>query len=355
MSELLNDRLNLEILENICSGIGVEVNVSELSNIHQKHRNTIKTQVEALFENEIINKPIYPFMWLYKAYPLLVIARADLPKNDVIGNFLRDDEHTFGVFYVRDEEYNTLLIEYHENLYAYNRWKEEIVTKKKIPPRETRYPAHSLFFSNQNIIKYQPFSPILMIEKRYKNGGTFAINDYKINNLCLKILKSLLQGEGIRTNENLLAEKLNVNRKTIERRIALLLQEKIISKPACRFPRFFVPPGQILVYCLMELKKSKEKIVKAIKADPHVPLALDANIGRYNLLIFKVFLNVEEHFQWQDRYDSRFPDSIGAMKTLILSPTMTVTINQQKVSLGIIRKRKKLLHGKELMESIKRQ
>jgi len=34
---------------------------------------------------------------------------------------------------------------------------------------------------------------------------------------------------------------------------------------------------------------------------------------------------------------------------------MTVTINQQKVSLGIIRKRKKLLHGKELMESIKRQ
>ena len=37
MNDLLNDELNLQILENICSGIGVEVNISELSRLLKKH------------------------------------------------------------------------------------------------------------------------------------------------------------------------------------------------------------------------------------------------------------------------------------------------------------------------------
>lgn len=72
-----------------------------------------------------------------------------------------------------------------------------------------------------------------------------------------------------------------------------------------------------------------------------------------NIHLFRVFLNIEEHFQWEAEYDSRFPGSIGSMKKMFLSPQMTVSIDQQKVSLGIIRRRKELLHGRELIETVK--
>jgi len=353
MSELLKDRLNLDILDNICYGTGVEVNISALSKTFKKHRNTIQNQVKALFEHRIINTPIYPFIWLYQEYPLMVVVRAELPKTEEIDRFLREDQHIFGAFYVRDEEYNTLLIEYHNNLHSYGEWKKKIVEEHKIPPREIRYPAHALFFSNTHIIKYQPHSPIFKMENKYESGEELEINGFKMNILCFQILKALVLGNGIRTNENLLAKKLNVHRRTIERRISSLLRENIITKPACRFPKFFVPPNQILVYCLVEIKKSKDKIINAIKSDPCIPLALETSMGRYNMLLFKVFFSVEDHFKWEERYDNRFPDCIGAMKKIVLSPQMTASIDQQKVSLNIIQQRKEWLHGKDLIESVK--
>jgi hypothetical protein len=344
--------LNLELLENICSGIGVEVNINALSRIFKKHRNTIKDQAMALFDHKVINHPIYPFMWLYQEYPLLVIARAELPKTDQIDKFLKEDEHIFGAFYVRDEEYNTLLIEYHKDLFAYAEWRKQIANENKIPPRDIRYPSHSLYFTTKNIIKYQPYSPIYVMEEKFRKDGEMEINGYQMNDLCFEIMKKLLLGEGIRTNENQLAEKLGVHRKTIERRIAMLLKENIIGKPICRFPKFFVLSNQILVYYLLEIKKSQDKIIKAIKTDPHIPLMFETNIGRYNLLLFGAFFSVEEHFEWEERYDLRFPDCIGAMKKIYLSPKMTASIDQQKVSLGIIRHRKETVYGKELLDTI---
>jgi hypothetical protein len=148
----------------------------------------------------------------------------------------------------------------------------------------------------------------------------------------------------------MLAQLLNVHRRTIERRIAALLRENIVSKPVCRFPRFFVPPDHILVYCLAEIKRSMGKIQDAIRKDSSIPLALETSMGRYNLLLFKVFRNVEEHFQWEERYDSQFPGCIGAMKKIFLSPHMTASIDQQKVSLSIIKRRKESLRSEGVME-----
>jgi len=346
MSQLLNDRLNLAILEALCSGDGVEVNISALSNIFGRHRNTVREQVNALFEHNIINRPVYPFIWLYTEYPLLVIVQADLPRNEKTEKFLRDDETIFAAFYVRDEEYNTLLIGYHRDIYAYGQWRNRIVNEGKIPPRETRYPANALFFSTQQIIKYMPNSPVFLMEQKYEMGKELEINGYLMNKLCFQIMKNLMMGEGIRTNENYLSQKLDVHRKTIERRITSLLSEKIVSKPVCRFPNFFVPPNHILAYSVIEVIKSRDKVIKAIKADHNIPLALEASIGRYNLLMFGVFSNVEEHFDWEERYDSKFPDCLGAMKNVYLSPKKTALIDQQKVSLGIIRRRTAALENK---------
>lgn len=353
MPELLDDRLNLDILENICSGRGVAVNISSLARIFKKHRNTIKSQVSDLFEHSILNKPVYPFVWLYREFSLLVLVRADLPRDEAINTFLTEDENIFAAFFVRDESYNTLIVEFHEDVFTYGEWRKRIVREKKIPPRDIRYPADALFFSTQQIVKYQPYSPIYVIEERYANGESMEINGYEMSKLGFQIMKELMLGKGIRTNENQLAQELDVHRKTIERRISALLREKIVEKPVCRFPNFFVPPNHVLICSLFEIKKSQDKLVKAFKNDPRIPLAIEASIGKYNMLLFKVFLNIEEHFQWEAEYDSRFPGCIGSMKKMFLSPQMTVSIDQQKVSLGIIRRRKELLHGRELIETVK--
>ena len=43
------------------------------------------------------------------------------------------------------------------------------------------------------------------------------------------------------------------------------------------------------------------------------------------------------------------------MKKIYLSPQMTASIDQQKVSLNIIRQRKELLSGKGLLETVRPQ
>ena len=66
MTDLLNNELNLKLLKYIVSGEGVEINISELSKNLSKHRITIKDRVNQLLEHKIINKPQYPFPWLFK-------------------------------------------------------------------------------------------------------------------------------------------------------------------------------------------------------------------------------------------------------------------------------------------------
>lgn len=74
--------------------------------------------------------------------------------------------------------------------------------------------------------------------------------------------------------------------------------------------------------------------------DTYPPMVCHANVGRYNLMLFGMFTDIEDHFEWEGSYDKRFPGALGAMKKVFLSPEMTAVIGRQKVSLGIIRRRK---------------
>jgi len=352
MTDLLNDELNLKLLREICSGSGVEVNISELSRSLKKHRNTIRDRLEPLFKNNIINKPIYPFFWLYREYPLMVIVRADLPRDEVTNNFIEKDPHIFAAFFKKEEEYNTLMIMYHKDIYSYQQWRSGLVKEGKLPPRETRYPSEATFFSNQTFVKYNPSHLINLIENDI-NKIQGKLNGYKLDALSLQMLKKLLYGIGIQTNENYLSEQLGVHRKTIERRISLFLKEKIILKTTCRFPRFVVPPNYTLVISLIEIKKHPDKIEKAWNNDPHVPIILRASTGRYTHLIFSCFYLMEDHLEWQETYDQRFSGCLGAVKNTYLSPSMTFSIAQQFVSLEIIKKRLEKIHGKELVKIMK--
>ena len=78
-----------------------------------------------------------------------------------------------------------------------------------------------------------------------------------------------------------------------------------------------------------------------IKHDPNIPIAYQGHTGMYNLVFFGTYANVEEHFEWEERYHDKFPDDcFGAMKKVYLSPRMTYSIDQRKVSLGVIREKR---------------
>jgi len=349
LNEFLNDELNLNILLNICSGKAVNVNISELSRSLKKHRNTIRNRLINLFENKIIDKPIYPFYWLYYEYPLMVIERADFPRDKLTNNFIEVDPHIFAAFFKKDEEYNTLLIEYFRDIEHHQNWRDTIIKEGKLPPKKDRYPSDIMYFSNKSYVKYNPAQMALLLEQDVdKHKG--LINDYQLDELSIQILKKLAFGEGIQTNEHYLAEQLGVHRKTIEKRINIFLSENIVLPPVCRFPRFLVPPDYILVLSLKEIKKNANSVLRAWNNDHHVPLILRASVGRYTHLIFSCFYRIRDHLNWEEEYDQRFPDCIGAVNNKYLSPSMMFSIAQQFVSLELIKHKLNLIHGKKIVE-----
>jgi hypothetical protein len=346
MSDLLNDPLNIKLLELVTNGKGVEVNISSLSKTFKKHRNTIKMHVNDLVDSRIINEPSFPLKWMFNEYPLLVIVRSDLPRTDEVNRFVQEDNNILGAFQVKDEEYNMLFFELHEDIYQYEEWRDRIVQENRIPPREKRYPANSIFFSNRKMIKYHPYSSISIIERSFREDAHLKLNGLRMSQLTISILKRLLMGEGIRTNETLLSSALDVHRKTIERRINALMNDGVISKPSCMFPEWLVPPDHILVHYLVEVRRAKSNLIKDVIKDPHIPLALHAHTGGYNLLLFGVFPNVEDHFLWEEVYDRKFPGCMGRVKKIYLSPKMITSMDIKKVSQGIIMKYRKKLENR---------
>lgn len=354
MSELLDDPLNLEIVKNLCSGVGVSVNVSALARELDKHRNTIKAQVDILLENHIITHPYYPYLELLKDMPILAMVKADLPKNDKIEEFLVTDERVFAAFWSWDEEYNTLMFEFHKNLDEYYEWKEKIVEDGRIPRVEGRAPAEAMFFSNSLLVKYLPSSSIICWEKKFQHDRGIQVGDIKISSLGFKILRKLMQGECVRTNENELSQKLDVHRRTVVKRIQDLQKEGVIGTPACRFPRFITPPGYVLVVTLLRVNKGKEHVFQYLKNDCRIPIVYETHTGKYNVLLFGTFPDVEHQFKWEKLIHKRFPETFTAVKKIYLAPEMIASINPQKVSLGMIEERKrKIIEQKRLVNNQK--
>lgn len=346
MSDLLNDEINLKLLEYIVSGKGVNINISELSKNLNKHRNTIKNRVDKLFDYKIINKPKYPFPCLFKELPLMVISRDNLLRDEKTKHFIEYSDPIFAAFFFKEEEYNTLMISFHKNVCIHQQWYEEIIKKEIIPFREEGYHSQVLHLGTGCFEKYLPSVPIEIIEQNIKNCRQKSILGYELDDLTLKILKKLLQGIGIRTNENYLAKELNIHRKTIERRISMLIKNGIINKPVCRFPSLIVPPEYILVKSLIQIKKETEKILRFLKADPHVTWIIKCVTGRggYNLVIFSSFYKIEDHLDWQEKIDQQFPNCIGSIKDTYLSPSMTFSISPEYVSIRVIKNRLKMLY-----------
>ncbi|MFX0113730.1 MAG: hypothetical protein ACFFB3_04220 [Candidatus Hodarchaeota archaeon] len=352
MSVLLEDRLNLELLELVCSGIGVEINISELSKILKRHRNTIKDRIIKIFEHKIIDKPLYPLSWLMKEYSLMIISRSEFLRDEKTKEFIEKDPHIFAAFFFKEESYNTLMIEFHKDLFSYEVWRENIFEQKKITLRETRYPMEGIHLSTKRIVKYEPAVSLDLIEQNMSNGRQTEINGYKIDTLSFRILQLLTHSKGIRTNENLLARKLGIHRRTAQKRLKMLLKERIISSPVCHFPRVFVPPEYIMVLSFIEIRKQRDAILKALQDDNHIPMMIKAKVGYFNLFLMSTFYKIEDHLEWQEELDQKFPECIGGIKNTYLSPAMTFAITQEHIFLELINSHLRSINGKELAGTV---
>jgi len=333
------DELDLRILRELVSGRGVSVNINSLAKDLDIHRSTARSKVEFLYKNKILNPPFYPFLHLFQEYPLLVLARADMPRTRQVKNFLTEDSNIFAAFSCMEGPYNTFLIEFFKDMETYHSWREKIVKDQKMAPRVNRVAADVKLFSNKLAFKYDPTCFIHDMRNEFARKKNLTIGDVILDQTTFRIFDALVSSKHIRTKESNIAKNLETNRKTVARRIRSLLDNRTIGQPRCFFPNFLVPPGHNLIVSMMEMKSRKEDIKNYLSRDNHVPRALIASIGRYNILIFSAFRTFEEFFAWGEGIISRFPDSIGAIDNTLLSPHMIHSINGQKVSLGFIERR----------------
>lgn len=357
MPSLLDDPLNVELLKLVCAGEGVEINVSELAEYFRKHRNTISSRINDLFEYEIADRPFYPFPLLFDHYPFLVIEKCEFPRDKKTNRWIEIDPYIWAAFFFRDEEYNTLLIELHKDLFHYQTWKDRIVDEGQVSIVQGRDYIHSeaIYVHTKAVIKYAPSSALYVFKRNHRDGIHGRINDLEMDDTYLNLLEALLQGRGVWTNSNALARKLGIHRKTVQRRLKLLLKEGIITPAVSRFPRVWVPPEYFMVLSLLEIKAHKERIENTLAADPHVSFLAKATAGRYNHLTVAGFYRMEDHLIWEEEYGQRFSGSIGAVKNVYLSPAMTFSIHQQYVALSLLDQLSSQLRGKKILDNIRGQ
>lgn len=346
MKSLLDDKLNLKLLRYLVSGREVRVNIRGLAKELNMHRSTVKKKVQWMFERKLINPPFYPFPQLYKEYPLLVLVKADIPRNNETKEFFMDDAHIFAAFSCMEGPYNTLLMEFFKDLETYHSWREQIVIDQKIPTREHRAPAHAYIFSNKLTFKYDPNCFIHNLQKTFKETGTISINETTLDETTFPIFMHLMKGTFIQRNDSHIARDLEINRKTIKYRIEQLLEHQIISPPKCFFPNLFIPPGYNLVVSMIEVKSNNQAIKQYLLKHNNIARAQETSTGCYNLLIFSAFRTIEDFFDLGEEMVKKFPHNIGAIENTILSSRMIHTIKPQKLSLGWIdRKLWKIQHS----------
>jgi len=326
-----------DLLRKLVFGGGVSVNVHCLSKNLGKHRNTIQGRVKEIFEKGLLSPPVFPYMGLYKEYPLLVLVWAQLPYDESVEKWFREDPHIFGAFRSRYSEYNTLLILYHKDITSYQLWREQLAVERKLPLINGNLPPSSTsFYSNQLIVKYDPSAPVRLLEEDLGKTGHVEIDGQMIDNLSMNIIRLLMKGKCVKINENRLSEELGISRKTVLSWTRELLKERWIAAPVCRFPNFFAPPTYVLAICKLEIKEPKQRFIQSIRNDPHVTMAFNVKEGRYNILLFAAFKNLTQELEWEIEQGLYHPDIIGHVDIQYFSSKSALDVSQTRVSLGLI-------------------
>jgi len=336
---LLDDDLNLRLLHYLVAGEGISVNIRGLSKELKIHRATVKRKLEFLYNSKILTKPFYPFPYLYEAYPLLILVKADMPRSKDVIDFLKDDSHIFAAFSCMEGRYNTFLIEFFKDLESYHNWREDIVKEHKIPSRYNRSAGDANIFSNKLTFKYDPNCLVFDLQKSFEKNKKLNIKDIALDKNSFNILINVMNGKYIQRNDTFLSSELGINRKTVKKHIDSLMKNNVVNSPKCFFPNLFIPPTYNLVVSMIEVKSRMADIRKYVLRNNNVSRAQEASTGRYNLLLFSAFKKIEDFFDMGEEIFTKYPGMIGAIENIILSSKMIHAIKPQKLSLAWIERR----------------
>lgn len=329
------DELNLQILKEINSGNGLNIDYTQLSQKLGRHRSTIKRRIDDLLENKIINPPIFfPLGLIFNEYPLFVLVFGDLP--DWTEEWMLTDPNIYAAFRIIEDDYNTLIFEYHKTVLSYQIWRENLVKQNKIPSRVHRHASTSYYFSNELIEKYEPNAIIGHLQEEFQKNKKIIMKNYEIDSIDFNILKYLLtESNIIKVNKNVLSEKLGVHRKTIELRMEKMKELKILNYPSCYFNNFFAPPDYFLILSFIEMETQKEQILEDFKKDNSVPVIYNISAGKYNGLIISSHPSIDDFFNWNLGYRKKY-NSIRSQRIVYLSPNSKIFLNQNKIIDAII-------------------
>jgi len=334
---MIDETSDYPLLQSLVYGKSVSVNILALTKALKKHRNTLRKRVQEIFENGVLEGPFFPFVRLYTEYPLLVLTEANLPHDDEITRWFREDPRIFAAFRSRYSEYNTLLILYHKDITSYELWREKLAIDRKFPlVGESLGRSSTSFYSNQLMVKCEPNAPVYLMEEELKTKGEVVADGYKLDKLSFQIVKLLAEGKCIKLNESHLSKQLGLDRRTVVRKTQELIDEEWISNPVCRFPGFFTPPAYILGICKMEIRSNKQAFIQTIRNDPHVTMALNTSQNEYNILLFAAFRNLSEELGWEIQNDIKFGKTIGKVDIHFYSLTNIADVNQRRIYLGIL-------------------
>ena len=357
MTDLLDDRNNLVILEELVSGNAVSVNYSQLSRTLEKHRHTMMKKVQRILDCGLLKPPSVPFLGVTKVYPLLIVLHVEVPDDERFIQWVKRDPHILAAFKTRHLEHNTILLIYHESISSYLRWREALpATMKaeyKIPEHLTTFASMTSYYSNDLMVKYDPSSGMALVMKEFEEQGNIGIRDCILNAADFQVAQCLTNGVGLKINQTLLCEKTGLHRKTVENRISALIKAGYIRKPVCSFPSLFVPPGCNLVLSLIEIKKNREKILSEFLKDNHIPIVFKTLQGKYNAFIFSNHYRIEDYLRWDEEFRTRFPGCLGHESVTYLTPMMTISFDWQIVSLLYIRNRMSIHRGRELRKALR--
>jgi hypothetical protein len=357
LKTVLDNEFNLILLDELVSGEAVSVNLSELSRELDKHRQTILSRVEEIFLYGILDEPAYPFLGLYKERPLLVTVQLEMPDDERFVNWIKEDPCIFAAFHCRHCEYNTILFIYHKDVTEHLLWREALPTimvdEYGISEDLTKFMSTTSYYSNQLMMKYNPGEGVHLLEKQYKDDGRLIINGYKLDDLDMDIVKLLATGMGIKTDLTNLCERTGKHRRTVSKRISMLIEEGYLAEPVCRFPTLFVPPGSLFTLSLIEIRNHRDRIIDEMVKDFHVPLVLKTISGQYNLLLFSNHKNISEYLQWEEGYRERYSGCFGSTDITYLTPQMRIPFDYKIVSLSIIRNKLKESQGRKLRDTLR--
>ncbi|MGA2785739.1 MAG: hypothetical protein ABSF09_13685 [Candidatus Bathyarchaeia archaeon] len=333
---MIDEEADYPLLQSLVYGRGVSVNIQALTKALRKHRNTVRKKVEEIFDNKLLVPPFFPFVRLFREYPLLVLTETNLPYEDDVLTWFRDDPNIFAAFRSRYSEYNTLLILYHKDITSYQLWREKLIAERKFPSVAGNLSNSSTsFHSNQLMIKYEPNAPVYLMEEEIKTKGEILMNGHRIDKLSFQIIKLLAEGRCIKLNESELSKQLGLHRTTVIRKTQEFIDREWISEPVCRFPGFFTPPNYVLGICKLEIKSDKQAFIQALRNDPHITMALNTSQDQYSILLFAAFKNLDEELLWEIQKDQRFRKNIGKVDIHFFSLTNVADMNQTRIFLGL--------------------